>query len=124
MSSAGITGLVGKALKNTGHLWNLSFQLSFTFQIVHSSSCAIRMIEDSTITCPKCGYQTTERMPPNACRFFYVCKGCGVTLKPLAGDCCVFRSYGSEGRQLFAPLSVEDNLKLGAWTRRTVWSKN
>jgi branched-chain amino acid transport system ATP-binding protein len=24
-----------------------------------------------------------------------------------------------EGRQLFAPLSVEDNLKLGAWTRRT-----
>jgi branched-chain amino acid transport system ATP-binding protein len=23
-----------------------------------------------------------------------------------------------EGRQLFAPLSVEDNLKLGAWTRR------
>ena len=24
-----------------------------------------------------------------------------------------------EGRQLFAPLSVEDNLKLGAWARRT-----
>ena len=24
-----------------------------------------------------------------------------------------------EGRQLFAPLSVEDNLKLGAWTRRS-----
>ena len=24
-----------------------------------------------------------------------------------------------EGRQLFAPLSVEDNLKLGAWSRRT-----
>ena len=24
-----------------------------------------------------------------------------------------------EGRQLFAPLSVEDNLRLGAWTRRT-----
>ncbi len=23
-----------------------------------------------------------------------------------------------EGRQLFAPLSVEDNLKLGAWSRR------
>ncbi len=23
-----------------------------------------------------------------------------------------------EGRQVFAPLSVEDNLKLGAWTRR------
>jgi len=25
-----------------------------------------------------------------------------------------------EGRQLFAPISVEDNLKLGAWTRREV----
>jgi branched-chain amino acid transport system ATP-binding protein len=25
-----------------------------------------------------------------------------------------------EGRQLFAPLSVEDNLKLGAWTRRAL----
>jgi branched-chain amino acid transport system ATP-binding protein len=25
-----------------------------------------------------------------------------------------------EGRQLFAPLAVEDNLKLGAWTRRDV----
>jgi len=25
-----------------------------------------------------------------------------------------------EGRQLFAPLSVEDNLKLGAWSRRAV----
>jgi branched-chain amino acid transport system ATP-binding protein len=27
-----------------------------------------------------------------------------------------------EGRQLFAPLSVEDNLKLGAWSRRTIQS--
>ena len=25
-----------------------------------------------------------------------------------------------EGRQLFAPLSVEDNLRLGAWTRRAI----
>jgi len=25
-----------------------------------------------------------------------------------------------EGRQLFSPLSVEDNLKLGAWTRRAI----
>ena len=27
-------------------------------------------------------------------------------------------SHVPEGRQLFAPLSVEDNLKLGAWSRR------
>ncbi len=29
-----------------------------------------------------------------------------------------------EGRQLFAPLSVEDNLKLGAWGRRSVQFRN
>ena len=28
-------------------------------------------------------------------RFFYDCKGCAMRLKPLAGDCCVFCSYGS-----------------------------
>ena len=35
------------------------------------------MIEDSTITCPQCGHQTTERMPQDACQLFYDCKGCG-----------------------------------------------
>jgi hypothetical protein len=34
-------------------------------------------------------------MPVNACQFFYDCRGCGVRLKPLPGDCCVFCSYGS-----------------------------
>lgn len=31
----------------------------------------------------------------DACQFFYECEGCGAILKPLAGDCCVFCSYGS-----------------------------
>ncbi|MGA7000506.1 MAG: GDCCVxC domain-containing (seleno)protein [Pseudolabrys sp.] len=53
------------------------------------------MIETSTITCPKCGHQATERMPTDACQFFYDCKGCGERLKPKSGDCCVFCSYGS-----------------------------
>jgi len=26
---------------------------------------------------------------------FYECTGCGIKLKPKAGDCCVFCSYGS-----------------------------
>jgi hypothetical protein len=30
----------------------------------------------------------------NARQFFYACKGCGIRLRPLAGDCCVFCSYG------------------------------
>lgn len=53
------------------------------------------LIEQSTITCPKCGHQATEQMPTDACLFFYNCKGCGEGLKPLPGDCCVFCSYGT-----------------------------
>jgi hypothetical protein len=53
------------------------------------------MIEVSTITCPHCAHQATERMPDDACQFFYVCQGCGARLKPLPGDCCVFCSYGN-----------------------------
>ena len=34
-------------------------------------------------------------MPTDACIYFYECKGCGTLLKPLAGDCCVFCSFGS-----------------------------
>jgi hypothetical protein len=49
----------------------------------------------STITCPSCGHAATETMSTNACQFFYDCKGCGVRLKPKAGDCCVFCSFGS-----------------------------
>jgi len=53
------------------------------------------MIEVSTITCPKCGHQAVEKMPTDACQFFYDCKGCGERLKPKPGDCCVYCSYGS-----------------------------
>ena len=48
----------------------------------------------STIACPRCGHRETETMPTNACVFFYDCRGCGARLKPVAGDCCVFCSYG------------------------------
>ena len=50
---------------------------------------------ESTITCPRCGARKLERMPTDACLFFYDCTGCGARLKPQAGDCCVFCSYGS-----------------------------
>ena len=46
------------------------------------------------ITCPLCGHAETETMPTDACQWFYDCKGCGALLKPKAGDCCVFCSYG------------------------------
>jgi hypothetical protein len=55
------------------------------------------MIElQSTITCPLCGHRQSETMPTDFCQFFYECKGCEQVLKPKAGDCCVFCSYGTE----------------------------
>ena len=54
------------------------------------------MIElQSTITCPACGHAATETMPTDACRYIYDCRGCGAQLKPRAGACCVYCSYGS-----------------------------
>lgn len=47
------------------------------------------------LTCPECGQQSTEEMPTDACTYFYECKRCHALLKPNAGDCCVFCSYGS-----------------------------
>ena len=51
-------------------------------------------IPTSTLTCPECGHVKRETMPTDACQFFYECERCGVLLKPKAGDCCVFCSYG------------------------------
>jgi hypothetical protein len=48
----------------------------------------------STLTCPRCGARHSETMPVNACVYFYDCPSCQALLKPLAGDCCVFCSYG------------------------------
>jgi len=50
---------------------------------------------DSEIACPQCGLRRKERMPTDACQFFYECSGCGALLRPKPGDCCVFCSYGS-----------------------------
>ena len=73
-----------------------------------------RQIElTSAITCPECGHVETETMPTDACQWFYDCKGCATVLKPKAGDCCVFCSYGSVGlpagaggRGLLRPLTL------------------
>lgn len=34
-------------------------------------------------------------MSTETCRYFYPCRGCGVLLRPLPGDCCVFCSYAT-----------------------------
>jgi len=55
----------------------------------------MEIIIESTITCPHCGHQKTEQMPTDACQYFYKCERCEKILKPKAGDCCVFCSYGN-----------------------------
>jgi len=49
----------------------------------------------SVIACPNCGRSYEETMPTDACQFFYECPNCKMIIKPKAGDCCVFCSYGS-----------------------------
>ena len=48
---------------------------------------------DTTITCPRCGFSRSERMPTDACVWCWECPDCGVRLKPKPGDCCVYCSY-------------------------------
>jgi hypothetical protein len=52
------------------------------------------VVLESTLVCPHCGTERRETMPTDACQFFYECTGCHVVLRPKAGDCCVFCSYG------------------------------
>lgn len=54
-----------------------------------------KAVLQSTITCPNCGHVKEETMPTNACQWFYECEGCKAVLRPKAGDCCVFCSYGT-----------------------------
>lgn len=49
----------------------------------------------STITCSECGHESEETMPVDSCTYYFECPGCRQLLKPLAGDCCVFCSYGT-----------------------------
>ena len=49
----------------------------------------------SVLTCPHCGFRKKETMPEDACQFFYECEGCREIIRPRAGDCCVYCSYGS-----------------------------
>ncbi|MGB8856629.1 MAG: GDCCVxC domain-containing (seleno)protein [Burkholderiales bacterium] len=50
---------------------------------------------ESRLTCPHCGHAKTEIMPTDACQWYYECERCKTLLKPEAGDCCVFCSYGT-----------------------------
>ncbi len=53
------------------------------------------VIARSVLTCPDCGHRQEMDMPLDACLYFHDCAGCQVLLRPKAGDCCVFCSYGT-----------------------------
>ena len=53
------------------------------------------VVRESVLTCPYCGHAKREHMPVDACQFFYECESCRTLLRPKAGDCCVFCSFGS-----------------------------
>ncbi|WP_291086430.1 GDCCVxC domain-containing (seleno)protein [Hydrogenophaga sp.] len=55
----------------------------------------IQVILESVLTCPQCGHPKTEVMPTDACQWFYECESCHAVLRPKAGDCCVFCSFGT-----------------------------
>jgi hypothetical protein len=53
------------------------------------------LVLESALTCPACGVTTPELMPIDACVYFHECVSCHSLIRPKAGDCCVFCSYGS-----------------------------
>lgn len=59
------------------------------------STPAAPSILDSTLNCPHCGARHRERMPTDACQYFYQCSNCQQVIKPKPGDCCVYCSYGT-----------------------------
>lgn len=56
---------------------------------------ATSIVPMSELTCPHCGHRELLTMPTDACLFFHECAGCHALMRPQAGDCCVFCSYGS-----------------------------
>ncbi|WP_293007999.1 GDCCVxC domain-containing (seleno)protein [Nitrosomonas sp.] len=54
-----------------------------------------KIMLESDLTCPHCGFIKRETMPTDACLYFYECTSCNTLLQPKPGDCCVFCSYGT-----------------------------
>ena len=56
----------------------------------------MKIILDSKITCPECGFSKIERMPTDNCQILYTCENCNENLKPNnGGDCCVYCTHAT-----------------------------
>lgn len=60
------------------------------------------VVLESVITCPECG--ASKQIDADGCLPVvpYECTTCKKLLKPKAGDCCVFCSYGTVSVRLFS----------------------
>jgi hypothetical protein len=54
-----------------------------------------KIILESVVHCPKCGFESPEIMPTDFCLLRYQCRNCGFVMTPTKGKCCIFCSYGS-----------------------------
>lgn len=79
----------------TCRLQNMLCGLVSVVLSLQTSLLLMEVITESVITCPFCGHSKNEKMPENACVYFYKCESCKTILKPLPGDCCVFCSFGT-----------------------------
>jgi hypothetical protein len=49
----------------------------------------------STVICPHCGSPHEARMAEDSCQISADCPACGKEIRPKAGQCCIFCSWGS-----------------------------
>jgi rubredoxin len=54
-----------------------------------------KIVLESVVHCPKCGFESPEIMPTDFCLLRYQCKNCNFVMTPTEGKCCIFCSYGS-----------------------------
>jgi hypothetical protein len=54
-----------------------------------------KIVLESVVHCPKCGFESAEIMPTDFCLLRCQCKNCGFVMTPTEGKCCIFCSYGS-----------------------------
>ena len=54
-----------------------------------TESAMNEVVLQSVLVCSVCGFAKQERMPTDACQFFYECSNCKTLLRPKPGDCCV-----------------------------------
>lgn len=60
-----------------------------------SENTGKKIILESVVRCPKCGFESQELMPTHYCLVRYQCKNCSFIMTPIEGKCCIFCSYGS-----------------------------